>query len=157
MEVKKEQSESVLILVGEGEDKIALKEKAKQLGIEKDVIFYGTTNYVERIYWTMDVFAFPSRFEGLGIAVVEAQAVGLPVVCSEHIPPEARITDLVHSVPLDAGAKKWSETLLQVALEGRRDVIPQIKSAGFDLTEMTDTITCKYKGVVKDGTNIPGV
>lgn len=156
-QVLRQKPESRLLLLGEGEDKPLLQKRTKQLGIAEQVIFYGVTDRIEHFLWAMDVFAFPSLFEGFGIAAVEAQAAGLPVVCSEHIPPEARVTDLAQSVPLDAGAKKWSETLLAAALEGRRDVIPQIKSAGFDLAEVTDTIACRYKGVAKDGTNIPGV
>ena len=47
----------------------------------------------------MDVFLFPSRFEGLGIALIEAQATGLPcVVFTGGFPKEAAVTNAIVSL-----------------------------------------------------------
>ena len=69
---------------------------------------------MERLLRAMDTFVFPSRFEGLGIAVVEAQAAGLSVLCSEKVPQEAILTETVVQLPLCAGPKAWAEELLKM-------------------------------------------
>lgn len=106
--VVKKRPESALLLVGEGEDRLMLEEKAESLGVRDKVLFYGVTDQIERLYWAMDVFAFPSLFEGFGIAVIEAQAAGLPVICSEHVPGESRIVGC-EALPLQADI--WVEEL----------------------------------------------
>lgn len=139
--------ESVLLLVGEGEDRPALEERARALGLETNVVFYGTTDRVERLYWAMDVFAFPSQFEGLGIAAVEAQASGLPTVCSEGVPPEAMITDLAAGLPLSAGAAAWTEVMLnRKAPENRAAAADRVSAAGFDVAAVAREIKSLWMG-----------
>lgn len=133
--------ESVLLLVGEGEDKPGLMAKAETLEVKNGVIFYGTTNAVEQLYWAMDVFAFPSRFEGLGIACVEAQAAGLPVVCSEHIPGEALVTESVIQLPLSAGVRAWAEAALNgKASRDRTAAAKMVSAAGYDVKSVAAKI-----------------
>lgn len=108
VELIKKHSEAVLLLVGEGEDRRMLEEKAAALGITEQVVFYGTTDSVEELFWAMDAFAFPSRFEGFGIVAMEAQAAGLPVVCSENVPNEACVLDRVVNIPLSEGSAAWA-------------------------------------------------
>ena len=99
-----------LLLVGEGEDEARLKEQAASLGLMDAVIFYGTSGEVERLMWAMDVFAFPSVFEGLGIVAIEAQAAGLPTICSTAIPPEVAVSRAVSFIPTD-DKQKWTVAL----------------------------------------------
>ena len=146
-EVQRQRPESVLLLVGEGEGRPALEERMRVLGLEKNVIFYGTTDRVERLYWAMDVFAFPSRFEGLGIAAVEAQAAGLPAVCSEDVPPEARMTELATELPLSAGARSWAETLLnEKPPADRAAAADEVSAAGFDVAVVAREIKSLWMG-----------
>lgn len=63
---------------------------------------------MNRIYQAMDVFVFPSLFEGLGIVAIEAQAAGVPIVCSEGLPPETDITPIYQKLLLSDGAEKWA-------------------------------------------------
>lgn len=108
-----EQKNIKLLLVGDGEAEYELRQQVKNLKIEDDVIFYGTTKKVEYMYAAMDILVFPSLFEGLGIVAIEAQVNGLPVLCSEHVPPETCITDLAVRVPVELGAKAWSDAIKQ--------------------------------------------
>lgn len=112
-EAKKIRNDVKLLLVGEGEDKFRLMSKAKSLKLQKDVVFFGTTDKPEALYSAMDVFAFPSLFEGLGIAAVEAQAAGLPIVCSKAVPNEAKLLDSAKTVGISAGAKEWAQALTE--------------------------------------------
>lgn len=112
-QVKRRRPESRLLLVGEGELLGRLKEKAGGLGVAEGVIFYGPASRVERLLWAMDVFAFPSRFEGLPLTSIEAQAAGLPCVFSDAITKECRITRSTALLPLTAGEKIWADAILE--------------------------------------------
>lgn len=138
--VHRKNSDSMLLLVGEGEDKRMLEEKAERLGIRDTVVFYGTCQQIERLYWVMDIFVFPSRFEGLGIAAIEAQAAGLPVVCSTEIPPEVFITNQIIPLELSAGLNTWAEFILKSGFFDRSPGIEAIFSAGFDICSAAEKI-----------------
>lgn len=141
-ELKKIRKDSALLIVGTGRLEKQLRMRARELGVEEDVIFYGASPQVERLLWAMDMFAFPSHMEGLGIAGVEAQAAGLPVVASEHVPEEAHITGFFQTVPLRLGAEKWAQ-----ALAARQDSVVKreagadiVQEAGFDVRTAAERI-----------------
>ena len=140
--------DSVLLLVGEGELKAELQQQVEKLGVADKVIFYGVTDKVEKLFWAMDIFAFPSRFEGLGIVVVEAQAAGLPAVCSDNVPDEAVVTDLVQRVKLSAGADNWVESILNCQVNLDRLVVnEQVKKSGFAVEDVSRRIEKAYLGL----------
>jgi glycosyltransferase involved in cell wall biosynthesis len=144
-EVLESKPESVLLLIGDGKDKEKLKRKATKLGICNKVVFYGATNQIDQLYWAMDIFVFPSQFEGFGIVAVEAQAAGLPVLCSEAVPLEAIITDQVTQLNLSAGAKKWSEKLLKMNFAERISSSTKVAEAGFDIQAVAERIEAKWR------------
>jgi glycosyltransferase involved in cell wall biosynthesis len=78
-----------LILVGDGQLKSDLIQRARSLGILDRVVFAGARADIPALLSAMDVFLFPSQYEGLGLALVEAQVAGLPVITSRNIPTEA--------------------------------------------------------------------
>jgi N-acetylglucosaminyldiphosphoundecaprenol N-acetyl-beta-D-mannosaminyltransferase len=73
----------MLVIVGEGEDRALLIQLAEQLGISARVIFYGFTTNPYRIMKRARLFILPSRHEGLPTVLVEAIALGVPVVASD--------------------------------------------------------------------------
>ena len=144
-ELLTQRPKSVLLLVGEGEDRTALEEKAKRLGISGSVVFYGTSSRVEELMCAMDVFVFPSLFEGLPVVMVEAQCAGLPVLCSEQMTEEASITNIEH-ISLYSGATFWAKTILNMITENnvRETCAEKVYEAGFDITNCTNQILRKY-------------
>ncbi len=144
--VHKSVSQSTLLLVGEGEDRQLLKVQAERAGISDAVLFCGTTDQVEKLYWCMDVFVFPSLFEGLGIAVLEAQASGLPVLCSEHVPEEAFVTDMAKRIFLQRGAEYWADAVLWAAKKGwTAEGQQSVRQAGFDCVPVAEKIRSVYR------------
>lgn len=88
-QLKKDKLDFKLLLVGEGELLLKIKNKAKSLNLEKEVVFLGIRNDVNKLMMAFDVFVFPSQFEGLGIVMIEAQTTGLNCIASEGVPVEA--------------------------------------------------------------------
>lgn len=132
---------SKLLIVGGGSLYSELKSHIVQLGMEQDVILTGVRSDVPELMLAMDMFLFPSIHEGLGIGAIEAQASGLITVCSDTVPDEVKITNLVHFLPLSEGAKAWAEKIvLYMNNYGRRDRIADIIAAGYDLECMVSQI-----------------
>ena len=133
--------ESRLILAGEGDRREALERRAAELGVQEQVLFYGVTDQPEQLLWAMDVFPFPSVFEGLGIAAVEAQCAGLPVLCSEHVPEQARITELAKMLPLTAGPEAWAKEIAAPRpAVSRERYVEAVRRAGFDVADVSREI-----------------
>ena len=105
-EYHKTHSDAVLILIGKGELEKAIRSKVSRLGLDNDVKFFGVRDDIPKILQAMDVFVFPSLYEGLGIVLIEAQAASLPVVTNKAIPKIAIVSDLVRMLPID-NPSRW--------------------------------------------------
>lgn len=133
-QIKRQEPNSKLLLVGAGSEMQAVQQKVKTLGLGTDVIFTGVRNDVANLMQAMDVFVFPSLYEGLGIVLIEAQAAGLPCVVSDTIPREAYLTDLVTAEKLSSSVEKWAEKILKKRDFPRTDRRDEIAAHGFDIT-----------------------
>lgn len=122
-----------LLLVGDGQLRQAAEKQAAELGIADRVIFTGIRGDVPRLLQAMDVFVFPSIYEGLPVSLIEAQAASLPCLISDKVPIECKKTDLVRQIPLAAGEESWAEATLEAARMNRRDTSVQIRESGFDI------------------------
>lgn len=136
-EVHKKEPDSVLLLVGDDSGKVAedIHKKVDEVNLAGAVRFLGVRTDVADLMQAMDVFLFPSLFEGFGIAALEAQAAGLPAVVSKRIPPECMITDCISSLELDFSAEIWANRLIEAAKNERKNRFSEIKRAGFDIVE----------------------
>jgi len=146
-EIQKEIQNSCLILVGQGSDENELRNKSRELGILDKIIFLGVRKDIGAILSVMDIFVFPSVFEGLGIALLEAQASGLPVIASDKvIPYEVKISDKFQFVSLDKPAKDWSKIVLKFAQliknekSDRVSASEQIRNSGYDIYREADKL-----------------
>lgn len=138
--------ESRLLLVGGGEQRTALEQKAAALGIRDAVIFYGVSDHVERLLWAMDVFVLPSRFEGLPVTGVEAQASGVPCLFSDAITRECKAAETTAYLPLAAGPEAWADAILQAEKQeaDRRSGISAVRKAGFDIRDVARLVEEHY-------------
>ena len=135
-EVQKHLKDSVLLLVGDGELEGKIQKQIEEFGLIDKVVLTGVVHNVNDYLQAMDMFVFPSIFEGLGIAIIEAQATGLPCIVANTVPQEAYVTSLVESVSLKASKDKWVDMILKVhSGSGRVDNYQCIKSAGYNIEE----------------------
>ena len=138
-----------LLLVGEGPNEKAFREKVHACGLDSYVIYYGVSKKVHELFMAMDLFALPSHFEGLPIVGVEAQASGLPVIFSDTITREAKITQAVSYLGIDArDVSKWLDTIIHYGKE-KRDRIKAydiLKNAKFDIVDTVNGFMKLYRG-----------
>lgn len=135
-EILRRVPEAKLLLVGAGDLQADVQKQVLSLGIQDHVIFTGVRSDVYDLLQAMDVFLFPSLYEGLPVSIIEAQAAGLPCVISDKVPIECKKTDLVQQVNLTENYEMWAETVISAAQQNeRKDTSEEIKNAGFDVCE----------------------
>ncbi|HBA37313.1 MAG TPA: glycosyltransferase family 1 protein [Firmicutes bacterium] len=133
-EVHKENPNSVLVLVGQGPLQDEIKEKVHTLGLDESVKFLGQRNDVGELYQAIDLFLLPSLYEGLGMVLIEAQAAGLPCVCSTEVPKIAQVTENVEFVDLQSNLQKWTSKIEEnLNFLERHDTIKQISKHGYNI------------------------
>ena len=118
--VRQSRRDALLLLVGKGEREQEILERCRELGLEEAVIFAGVRSDVPELLSAMDVFAFPSFYEGMPNAVIEAQACGLPCIVADTITREADVTGLVSYLPLGAAAA-WAGKIAGLEVKERRN------------------------------------
>lgn len=137
-----------LLIVGEGECKSFLVDQIRSLGIEQNVIFLGFRQDRNKWLSAMDVFVLPSRFEGLGLAYIEAQCAGLPTFATEGaIPQEANISSLFHTISIKDSAKTWATYIIKNKNTQRLDMTDVIKKAGYDMEDVVGRLMEIYKSL----------
>lgn len=129
----KREPNAVLLLVGGGADQEKIQAKAQTMGLTDHIRFLGIRSDVADLMQAMDVFVFPSLFEGLGIVLIEAQAAGLPCMVSSTIPQEAYLTNLVQAEELSSPTEKWATQILDMRNTVRTDRHSEITAHGFDI------------------------
>ena len=140
---------SVLLLFGRGELEKQVREQVRQEGLEKQVYFMGVVENIYDYLNAIDVFLFPSRFEGLGIALVEAQASGLPCVISNVIPQEAVLLKRVKKMDLAKAPEKWAEVCVKtIDNSDRRKGNTLVAEKGFDIGLETLKIAEIYEQIL---------
>jgi glycosyltransferase involved in cell wall biosynthesis len=112
-EVFKLNRNSSLLLVGDGNQKKVIQEKVQRLGLEDVVLFLGKRSDVSSLLQSMDVFILPSKYEGLPVSVIEAQAAGLQCFISDTITHETQITEKVKYLSINKPALLWAKELLK--------------------------------------------
>ena len=142
-----------LVLVGDGADRPSAEAQAARLGVREAVVFPGFVADVPGMLSAFDAFALPSRFEGLGIVLVEAQASGLTCLASEAVPRETKVTDCRYLSLEDPTA--WAKALQQIAAapkgEHARRIVDMdaFVEAGYDIKSEAEKLQRMYLELVK--------
>lgn len=138
--------EAFLLIIGDGPLRSSIESKIARLGLSDCVIMTGVVSNVPDYLQAMDVFAFPSFYEGLSVSLVEAQAAGLKIFTSTTVDPETSMTDLVSYLPLENGASAWSARILESARTyTRRNTTAEIRESGYDIKEKSGWLESFYQ------------
>lgn len=150
--IHQQNQDAVLLLVGDGELRREIELKVERLGLKENVIFGGIRADVPDLLQAMDVFLFPSLYEGLPVTLVETQAACLPSVVSDSITREVELTDSINYISLQHSSSYWAEEVLKYAHYDLRnnDVLQSIIDNGYDIVSVSkwysEFINEKFKG-----------
>ena len=111
-ELLKKNDNSYLLLIGRGNQEEELRKQIRSLNIEDRVKLLISRQDIAELFKAMDVFVFPSRFEGFGIVLIEAQAAGLPCVISDNVPVQTYQSKNITVLSLNDDIGKWIDALL---------------------------------------------
>ncbi|MGI5172160.1 glycosyltransferase family 1 protein [Treponema sp. OMZ 840] len=148
-EVYRQNPNAALVLVGTGELENETRALVKKLGIEQAVFFTGLRRDIPDFLNAFDVFFLPSRYEGMPVVGMEAQAVGLPCLMSDAVPVDTAVTPLVEFFPLNAGVKEWARKIL--SYENRRKMtFPDLmRDSGFEIRSAAENLCRWYEDLQK--------
>lgn len=126
--------EAILAFAGDGHLINEIKAQVKELGLTDSVQFLGVRFDMNELMQGMDIFLFPSLYEGLGNVITEAQAVGLRSIASDVVPNEVKMTELVDFISLNKSADFWADAILKYKdgyiHKSRHD---DLKNAGYEI------------------------
>lgn len=144
-EVYKKNNKAVLLLIGVGNLEKEIKGKVKRLNLCKSVIFLGLRSDISELMQAMDVFLFPSFYEGLGVVLIEAQAAGLKCITSTGVPIEADVTKTVDFLDLKKPADYWAQYVLRNTQIYERNLdMKSIINNGYDVSTNINWLSKLY-------------
>ena len=148
-ELKKKQGDSHLLIVGDGEERESMIQTCRELDILPSVYFVGQVTNVHEMMMAMDVFLFPSVFEGLGLVAIEAQATDLPCVVSEQV-PAPNLTGKLCVCRLEDENEVWVKAILNCVSDKRCDTSLQIQKGGYGIAQEAIALEEEYKRSIEN-------
>lgn len=139
--------DSVLLLVGTGSKEKEIKNKVKKLNL-KNVLFLEFKENIGDILSAMDIFIFPSKYEGLGISVIEAETSGLPVVVSKCIPEEAKISNQFIRIN-SFNFSDWVNVIRGIKIRSRDNAYKNTIKSGYDIKKSSKQLKEIYSNLIK--------
>lgn len=133
---------SVLLLIGDGVCRQSVERRCAHMG--SAVRFLGARQNIAPFLQAMDVFVFPSVFEGFGAALLEAQVAGLPCVVSDTLPHDTRLSSEVHVVSLNDSTERWAKQILALHDSGRLPA-PDLYAKGYEVSQAAAVLTHFYE------------
>jgi len=148
-EIRKKQKNAKLVLIGDGELKEQLISKTKSMALDKDVIFLGYKSDIYNYYNLLDVFVFPSLFEGLGMTIIEALCNDLVCyISSDVIPSETHISSNVVEISLDKSPSDWAKIIMSNQNSRNNRSFSAIKNCGYDIYDASIKLQKTYEKIL---------
>lgn len=138
-------SNSKLLLCGNGDLKEAIREQVVKKKLQNQVIFFDASTDVYKMYNMMDVFVFPSLYEGMSLAMLEAQANGLPIVASDSVDSRSAVTDSVVFLSINEGMDNWVNAIEHVERDVCNCGLQKLQEAGYDIKQVAGQLMKYYE------------
>ena len=147
-EIIKTNSDAKLLIVGDGEQREHLEKDIMKLKVDKYVKLLGVRSDTAELLSAMDIFVFPSLWEGLGLALIEAQVSGLWCFSSDIVPEETKLSNNIQYIGLNKGSKYWAEQILKVDCYNREkrseEAYKMVHDLGYDVESVSGRLQKFY-------------
>lgn len=142
---------SILLLIGNGELQFLKKvqDKVSTYKLHDSVLFLGERDDIPDLMQAMDCFVLPSRFEGLPVVGIEAQAAGLLCFFSANITREVGITSSAYFISIESEAKLWAGNIAEHIFDSRKDTKEEIVAAGYDIQQEAKRVEYLYEELLR--------
>lgn len=144
-EILKKRSNSILLIIGDGEERNRLEKKIKEKSLQDKIKMLGIRNDVNELLQAMDIFVLPSLFEGFGIVLIEAQSASLYSLASDKVPKEAKQSDYLEFFELEKSAEEWADKILSAPDIYRSDNISSEIYKKFDIKNIIKDLEKIYE------------
>lgn len=144
--LKLEKNAFLLLIGGNGEEEIKIRHEIAEKGIDDKVLILKNRTDINEILSAVDVFIFPSQFEGLGISAIEAQASGLPTICACHLPDELNASSNYIEMDLQDTPQNWAYTIYENQNNERKNCYSELKKAGYEISDSARYLEKIYEG-----------
>ena len=135
-----------LVFVGDGELRTSIEKDINELELSNDVLLLGRRNDIPELLNMFDLYFMPSKYEGVSVALMEAQAAGLPCLTSDTAcAPEVKVTSQINTLNLNESVDIWASEMKRMAFSGRYgDSSTQIKNKGYSIQDIIASLNLKY-------------
>lgn len=138
--ILKIKSNAILLLVGNGELYEEIVDKIREKNLSDKVVILSNRTDIPELLKSMDLFLFPSIYEGLGLSVIEAQVMGVNCLVSNNIPEESFISNNVCVKSLTTNAEEWAVS----AVHFEPNIIPQNSKNDYDIKQIVKKLEKIY-------------
>ena len=150
-EIVRQEPRARFLLVGDGHLRAAVAQRVEEMGLREYFIFTGERSDIPCVMLgAMDLFVFPSLYEGLGIVLVEAQAAGLPCLISNVVPQDVEVVpSLFQRLDLAQPAAVWAETALAMRCSARPtqvEALAEVEKSVFNVHTSVRELEKEYDG-----------
>ncbi|MCF7560786.1 glycosyltransferase family 1 protein [Sabulilitoribacter multivorans] len=139
-ELLKIKPHSSLVLIGDGPLRKNLEEEALALNIKNKTHFLGVRTDIPQLCQMMDVFVFPSFYEGLPVTLIEAQASSLKILASDTITNEVHLTNNIQFLSINDSPDFWASKIVELNVDKKVDQSKEIVEANYDIVSNTKNI-----------------
>ena len=148
MEITKLRKDAILLLIGNGELEEEIRSKIAELDLINNVIFLENREDINELMMAMDVFLFPTLFEGLGIVLIEAQSTGLKCICSKNVPKDVKVTKNIKFLDLQLPPEKWARECVNIDTIDRENIdFNAFKNSGYDIHDEVKKLENYYDNI----------
>lgn len=152
--IHEKNDKAILILIGDGDLIEEVRKRVHEYKLDDYVKFFGIRFDVSDLMQGMDLFLFPSLYEGLGNVITEAQGVSLHAIASDVVPNEVKMTEYVEFLPLNNDAKMWADYALKYQ-DGyqKRNTYNDLVKAGYEIKSAAKRLEEYYMGLYQKHQN----
>ena len=147
-EILNREKDSILLLIGRGKNYDFIKQQVVKMRLQDNIIFMGIQKDIPYFLQALDVFIFPSIYEGLPVTLIEAQATGLKCFVSDVVDKKVDITGLIDFISLKKNAKQWAEHILKNKEYIRTNTYDKIVANGYDIKENAKQLENFYLSIL---------